>query len=154
MKTITIIAFFVVATTFVQAQKPKQHVFYDTVKTVQTRVDYSPDTIPVFFKELVISRYKVNQTSDKGDTSFMDASIAEHWVKGFVVWQTYRKSYNSSTIQWSTGSMDNERTLSSGNELIYYKEEYPEATLLLTDIFLYADRKTKVTNKVIFAVKR
>ena len=64
--------------------KPKQHVFYDTVKTVKERVDFSPDTIPVYFKQL----------------------------------------------------------------------EYPEITIEIKDKFLYADRKTKVTNKVIFSIKR
>ena len=119
--------------------KPKQHVFYDTVKTVKERVDFSPDTIPVRFKEVVCLK---------------DTTI-ERYCFGYVIWQTYVKDENlllgdSSTFAF-TGSnwrFNNHPTIS------YTKREYPEITMELKDIFLYADRKTKVTNKVIFSLKR
>lgn len=121
-----IILFLVVMGTLnAEAQAPKQHIFYDTIKTVKERIDFSPDTIPVYFKELII----------KDD-------ITEHWVSGFVIWKTYRKINTASTLLGGYYS-----------EPDYIKVEF---TPTITDnhMFLYSDRRTKVTNKVIFSIKR
>ncbi len=147
-----ILLIFVLASVGVMGQvKPKQHVYYDTVKNVQTRVDYSPDTIPVYFKELCIVRENIgtvrlfgkpDSTIAKGDTD-----IYERWQTGFVIWQTYHQGgvYGGLTL---TGA--GIYTLSGTD---YYKDEYqPSSTM--PGIFLYADRKTVVKNKVIYSFKR
>lgn len=117
------------------AQTPKQHVFLDTVKIVKERVDFSPDTIPVYFKEVLI--YEI--------------PIADHWVRGYVVWQTYNKSSllitsgTSASTYLSTGTWNEPKP--------YYVSPYSESDRP-KDIFLYEDRKTKVKNPVIFTIKR
>lgn len=121
-----------------KAQSPKQHVFYDTVKTVKERVDFSPDTIPVYFEELVMPK----DTSDEYGIPYTQ------WKRGYVIWQTYVKdSLSTGNISWSYGSGI------MSNNTGYYKTEF-EPTLIDTRHFLYSDRKTKVTNKVIFSIKR
>jgi hypothetical protein len=122
----------------------RQHVFYDTVKTIQTkvkRIDFSPDTIPIFFKELVI---KSN-------------SVTEQWVSGFVIWQTFKKgTWTSDHFIIKNGNLYGTSLLSSSTEDTidgYYVNEYKESINILTDKFLYADR-SKVTNKVISTLKR
>jgi hypothetical protein len=145
----TIILLAVIATTLaVKAQTPEQHVFYDTVKTVKERVDFTPDTIPVFFKELGIGKPNQDGSMYAIVTTFSDGStIYEKWNKGFVVWQTYVKSTMGVFTSDSSGSI---------GYLIqqdWYKNEYEESKSL-SGTFLYADKKTKVTNKVIYSIKR
>jgi len=113
----------------------KKHLRIAKHTTVRDSEYYAPDTIPVIFRELVV----------KPDTVF------EKWNKGFVVWQTYSKPNYSriSTASWS---------ISTGGEMIinqpdYWINEYvsDEPT---RGRFLYSDRKTKVTNRVIYSVKQ
>lgn len=110
--------------------KPKQHVYYDTVKTVNMRVEYAPDTIPVYFKEIIIST---------------DGYISEHWRAGFLIWQTFQKGNQFIGLS-SSGSL----TLSQQPE--YYKNDY-EFTKGVSGSFLYMDKKP-VTNKVFYCLKR
>lgn len=130
MKKNLLVLAFALCTVIASAQThPKQHVYYDTVKTVHEQIDYAPDTIPVYFKELVLPK----------DSTFRPFEV---WNKGFVVWQTYKKLPNSS---FSAGSW-------SGSMQEYYKDEY-SASQLMPGQFLYADKKS-VKNKVIFSIKR
>lgn len=106
--------------------KPKTHVYYDTVKTVHERIDYAPDTIPVYFKELIIT---------KEDTTpglhLLGGQLYENWCTGFVIWQTYKKSQDG--IMWSSSGMVS--TTST-----YYRDEY-QPSKGLPGQFLYADKK-------------
>lgn len=135
--------------------KPKQHVYYDTVKTVKTHVDYSPDTIPVYFKELTIGRPKIYHTETGYAIPNEDTiEIQEKWQKGFVIWQTYHKGTGS--LEWNTGVT----TLTDGRYLTltppdsFYKTEYDDFTKTAPGVFLYRDRKTRVTNKVLSVIKQ
>lgn len=107
-----------------------KHIYYDTVKTVKKRIDYAPDTIPVLFKELII----------KTDT------VIEKWHKGFVIWQTFKKStsfaLSSSGMSWS-----------GTNQPEYYKDDY-EPSKSYPGIFLYEDKKTKCKNNILLSFKR
>jgi len=109
--------------------KPKQHTRYDTTKIVTPYVSFDPDTIPVYFKEL-----RVDIISN-GDTI-----VNDQWQRGYVIWDTYKKnmSFGISSGTWG---------LTSGD---YYTDEYVQSPTM-PGTFLYADRKTKVTNKVIFS---
>lgn len=120
------------------AQTPKKHIFYDTVKTIKQRIDYAPDTIPVLFVELK----KEN-----------DSTVSFSAVKGFVIWQTYRKpdtsvfgmTFDSTRGNWCCQTIQREPEFDT--------QEY-EPSKGMQGIFLYADRKTHVTNKVIYSFKR
>lgn len=130
-----------------QTPAPKQHVFYDTLKTVKERVDYSPDTIPVFFKELRVKIININRDSIKMKP-FIDTVIVEGWTPGYVIWQTYKKQ--NVEIQVSPNF-----TFYPGQPFIgpYYKDEF-KATEFSDNKFLYADKKTRVTNKVLYTILR
>lgn len=117
------------------AQTPKQHVFLDTVKVVKERIDFSPDTIPVYFKEVLI----------------YETPIADHWVKGYVIWQTYKKSNLLTMSGMSTAAYLSTGTWSEPKP--YYVDTYSESDRP-KDTFLYEDRKTKVKNPVIITIKR
>lgn len=109
----------------------KKHVYYDTIKTIQTRVDYSPDTIPVYFKEIVIAH----------------DSISEQWTSGYVIWQTYKKGNGLSILTGTTSGW----ITSSTNQPEYYKDDF-EPTKFTDNVFLYADLKTKVKNRVLCTI--
>ena len=119
------------------AQDPRKHVYHDTVKTVTTRIDFSPDTIPVYFKEIAV-------TPQNGDRV-----IYEKWNKGYVIWQTYRKTENS--LVWGGSGVSSGIFMSNGGG--FYTVEY-QGTIMESGTFLYADRKTRVKNKVILSIKR
>lgn len=133
MKSILTIA--IISSLSVMAQTPKQHVFLDTVKIVKERVDFSPDTIPIYFKEVLIYESPIN----------------EHWVKGYVVWQAYKRnnllimSGTSASTYLSTGVWNEPKP--------YYVDTCSESDRP-KDTFLYEDRKTKVKNPVIITIKR
>lgn len=82
----------------------------------------------------------------KEGTLFGDSVLYEKYNRGYVIWQTYRR-YENSITAWNQGG-GNSMTTS------YYKQDYPDITMEEKRTFLYADRKTKVTNKVIFSIKR
>lgn len=142
MKTHIILAALVALAGGAKAQSwPKQHVYYDTIKTVKERVDYSPDTIPVFFKELIIN----------GD------SLTEQWTAGFVVWQTYVKKdiYPFNIVEHNRG---NDFYIGSSGSFLYdkkpyYKDEYRFTESDIPGKFLYKD-KTPVKNPIIRSLKR
>lgn len=123
---------FIVSASFAQ-QKPKQHVYYDTVKTLTKHIQYDPDTIAVYFKEVVTG----NQ-------------IYEAWNYGYVVWQTYKpmEIYNTAGIRFDYG---NGFTLSN-DTTAYAENPYPFSPTPAGK-FLYMNKKP-VTNKVIFVIKR
>lgn len=114
----------------VLAQKPKQHVKYDTVKTIQKRIVYDPDTIPVYFKEVVLG----NQ-------------IYESWNYGYVVWQSYEAISMHGGFVFGDGG-----GISFGNDTTYVRNEY-QFSPTPAGQFLYMNKKP-VTNKVIFVLKR
>ena len=122
----------------VTAQNPKKHIYHDTVKTVQERIEFSPDTIPVFFAEVVVDTsgwYGYDGYSYQGGATV-------HLIPGFVIWQTYKKAYSLTLIgggSFSTISQD------------YYVDEYRDSAI--SGKFLYLNKKP-VTNKVIYSIKR
>lgn len=127
---------FIVSASYAQRPQPKQHVRYDTVKTLVPHVDFSPDTIPVYFEELVI--HPDNDISNR---------IVPTWVEGYVIWQTYRKNEPSISFSGSDGSF-----FINSNQGFYTREyEYAPS---MPGTFLYSDRKTHVKNKVIISLKR
>ncbi len=149
MKQLIFIAVLFVAFSTAKAQstKPKQHIYYDTVKTVTERLDYAPDTIPVYFKEIVFNRMigASNHYDNLSQDGIKDTVIFERWVKGFVIWQTYKKRYGVTIF--STG------TLSFSDTSNYYKGDF-QSTKFTDNQFLYADRKTKVKNRVLYTILR
>lgn len=147
-KILTLLAVFTVLTASAQSQKPKQHVFYDTVKSVQQRVDYSPDTIPVFFKEIIVDT--LHFVDYDGKRKLAHNIAMEQLTPGFIIWQTYLKSF-SGTLS-STGTYSNAANLYIGSsQQDYYTEPYKDNSI--SGKFLYLN-KNPVTNKVIYAVKR
>lgn len=96
------------------AQKPKQHVKYDTVKTIQKRIVYDPDTIPVYFKEVVLG----NQ-------------IYESWNYGYVVWQSYREDQFTTFNNGFSGALLNATAFTADTiEMSYHRVEYQFHQLL------------------------
>jgi hypothetical protein len=120
------------AFTVLAGYSQKKHVYYDTVKTVKERVDFSPDTIPVYFQELLIH-----------PENALDNRLVTIWVQGYVIWQTYRKNEGLTML---TGS-------SYFSAQDYYTRPYEE-TPSQDGVFLYSDRKTHVKNKVLISIKR
>jgi hypothetical protein len=133
--------------------KPKTHVFYDTVKNVVQRVDYSPDTIAVWFYEIKVEPYRSRQDDQNGHREWTDTTITNKWTKGFVIWQTYHKSYGFGAITGTTSTMSyiGQGTLTSSQD--YYKDEF-QPTEFIKNKFLYADKKTPVTNHVLYTILR
>lgn len=123
--------------------KPRTRIYHDTVKSISGRVEYLPDTIPVYFKELIITKNVITwQGGRKLDTTDI---VSERWRNGFVVWQTYKKS---SDMQFS-----NIMSFSSSSiQPVYYIDEY-QPSKGLPGQFLYADKKP-CTNIVLNSFKR
>lgn len=121
--------------------KPKTHVTYDTTFMLKAKVDYSPDTIPVYFKEIEVV---CNTQHDLVGTTM----VYETLRTGYVVWQTYRKSEQLTFT--SSSYISNNGTYLAGDN--FYTVEYTDNSIQAK--FLYEDRKTPVKNKVIYAVKR
>lgn len=126
----------------------KQHVYHDTVKTVIDRIDYSPDTIACWFKEIIVTHNSaVLKRVNLPDSVLNFANVIEQWRKGFVIWQVYKKqgdsmfAFNGAGQGFTTGQMR------------YYTDPY-RFSPGCPGIFLYEDGKTKVTNKIIFTLKR
>lgn len=151
MKSILTILFICLACVAMWQTKPKKRIHRDTIKTVQERIEYLPDTIPVYFKEVVISRPdSIPSNMGKAEiTSAYSYTVYESWRKGFVVWQTYKTAYTFSISgTGSTGGF----TLVSPTASDFYKDEY-EPTRSMPGIFLYGD-KTRCKNLVIYSIKR
>jgi len=133
MKTtiLTLIFAFVALAGFTQ---PKTHVIYDTV--INKRIDYLPDTIPVYFKELVMPakdddpKYRVPW---------------EQWRSGYVIWQTYKKT----AIQSYAFGTDVAGTYNTPE---YYKDDF-KPNIGRTETYLYEDKR-RVTNVVLLVFKR
>lgn len=119
---------FLLLTALCFGQNAKQKVYYDTVVTKHFK--YEPDTIPVYFKEVVLG----NQ-------------IYESWNYGFVVWQTYKQAVSIGGLTWDGGSY-----ITFGNDTSYFENPYPFPSLP-PGKFLYMNKKP-VTNKVIYTIKR
>lgn len=115
--------------------------------SITEHISYAPDTIPVYFKELVIRQSEPDTL--KGEHWALTDGVYEHWVKGYVIWQTYNQMGTSLT---TSGVITFSNSYPQA-QLSYYKNEYRQSDTL-SDKFLYSDRKTKVTNKVIFSIKR
>lgn len=131
------LAFFLYSLTL-YAQIPKgvkTHIVYDTIKKITEHIDFSPDTIPVYFEELVFASSKY----ERRDTC------------GYVIWQTYRKS--SSTYITSYGYSVGFNSSGSIPAESYYKIDY-EPTQFTKDVFLYNDRKTLVKNRIYYTIKK
>lgn len=116
--------------------KPIKHVFYDTVKTVKTRIDYRPDTIPCIFKEVLIN----------------NTPVTEQWVKGFVVWQTYNKNPQYVGAVLGTGTLTSGSWITATEEQSWYKDDY-DYSGRPKGKFLYPDY-TPVRNPVIYVIKK
>lgn len=138
----------------IQAQK--KHVYHDTTKSVSERIEYEPDTIPVYFKEVTMGAvkiYDIYSTTDgspKTSKPRDSTQLIETWQKGFVVWQTYVKYPNWGT-SGTLSSYNGTFTLNKQPE--YYKDPY-EPSKSIPGIFLYADKKTHCKNLIIYSIKR
>jgi len=138
---LTALALIVSATAFAQTdQQAAQHRRVIKHKTVieHDSVYYAPDTIAVVFQELIV----------KPDT------VYTKWNKGYVIWQTYVPYYwqiGSNNLAFYNGTISANQTIKGDKE--YFVNEY-KGNSLNEYPFLYADRKTKVTNKVIFSIKQ
>lgn len=146
-KTIAIIVLALLSSTLMaQTKSPKRHIFYDTVKTVKERIEYAPDTIPVYFKEIIIANKSDNKMADWGTIGQIlgDTIVYEMWNKGFVVWQTYIK-YQPIVFGISDSTF-------FVRESDLYKEPY-EPSKSLPGVFLY-ENKTQCKNLVIYSIKR
>jgi len=135
MKKLTILLLVVSSIAMAQT-KPRTHVTYEINKI--EHVAYLPDTIPIYFKELVIA----------------NGEVSEKWQKGFVVWQTYRKADDSIfarglSMKFENSFIDTSRIITRPK---YYKDDY-EASQPIKGLFLYSDN-TKVKNQVIYTLKR
>lgn len=137
----------------VSAQHGKKHIVHDT--TITQHEEYSPDTIAVWFKELRVKIVNINRDSLKMKP-FIDTSIVEGWTKGFVIWQTKKPGFIFSGGTTATGTLVNypEGTISSSSFQQGYYDDKFEPTKFSDNKFLYADRKTRVTNKVLYTILR
>lgn len=134
--TLTIALAFIV---LVSVAQPKKHVYYDTIKTIQKRIDFAPDTIPIYFKELIVSK----------NSTIFGVVPWEQWMQGFVVWKTYVKR---SSGPWNGVSiMADSLLMDCGTD--FDKNDYEDCQYIVNGQFLYLD-KTPVKNKVLFTVKR
>lgn len=131
---------------FALGQTPKEHKFYDTVKTMREHIDYSPDTIPVYFKELIITKH---QEKPNNANAIIANDVYERWSKGFVIWQTYHNAttttYNDLGGSFTFGDIQ--------NTLRYYITPYNFDSWKADGKFLYEDY-SKVTNPVTTVIKR
>lgn len=162
MKTLTLLLMLI--TLSVSAQKKITH--HDT--TITNRVEYAPDTIAVWFKEIIIQpeSHGFKLTSKPGDSLLFaspitDTIVFEHWTKGFVIWQVHHimvAGINTTTSGFGTLAT----TQSSGVWITgqtransYYDYNTPfQPTQFSTDHFLYADKKTPVKNRVLYTILR
>jgi len=131
-----------------QTKNPRKHVYYDTIKSVKERIDYAPDTISVYFKQMIISKIDSipSRMANAVITSSSDYTVYESWHKGFVIWQTYKKSYSSAMTLSSSGS------LYMSSETQFYTDPYPFSKTY-PGIFLYED-KSVCNNIVVCVIKR
>ncbi len=140
MKTLTLTLILALVAIAGYGQKPKQHVYHDTITTVKEWIDYAPDTIAVYFKELV--------WPDKNDDPKYRPPY-EQWRSGYVVWQTYRKA-NFAIL--GAGVLTASGSYSITSQPDYYKDDFEESNHV-PGIFLYEDKR-RVTNKVLTVFKR
>lgn len=108
----------------------KTHIRYDTVKTVTQVIDYAPDTISVYFEELII----------KKDTP------RTQWHKGYLVYQRYHKGSEYGTIGFSSNLYSIEISK-------YYVTEYGDYLRNKEGLFLYDD-KTRYKGIILNVIKR
>lgn len=134
----------------VKAQtKPRKKVIQTHQLIFKDSVVYLPDTIPVYFKELILKNIK-EPINEQGDAYITTQGISEQWATGYVIWQTWTlpnygiASYSSGGI-WALGG--------TMGDIKPDENKYPFSQLP-PGIFLYSDRKTKVTNQVILTIKR
>ncbi len=115
--------------------------------TVTDRVEYLPDTIAVYFKEIKITTWNrfVLKRPNMPDSliSKGEDEIEEICTKGYVIWQSYT-SVISGISSWS---------LMPATTLSYYHNEF-KPTEFINGKFLYADKKTPVTNHVLYTILR
>lgn len=110
---------------------PRKKVIQNHQTITKDSVVYLPDTIACYFKELIVS----------SDT------VIEKWQKGYVVWQTWSEgNYSAYSVGSGVWTLMGSATKLREDQYIF--------TNSMPGIFLYADRKTKVTNPVIFTIKR
>lgn len=128
---------------------PRKITHYDTIKITKQLIEYLPDTIPVYFKEVVISRPdSIPSNMGKAEiTSSYSYTVYEVWRKGFVIWQTYRKP---DTAIFYADTTFNQSFIYKQPE--YYTDPY-EPSKSIPGTFLYAD-KTQCKNLVIYSIKR
>lgn len=128
MKKLILITLLIVAISPVFAQK--KHIIKKSITITTDSVIYEPDTIAVYFKELIIT----------------DNNISEKWNNGFVIWETWTKFEGFTTMGiWSGGVISESRNGVYKNE---YKGDRPQS-----GIFLYSD-KSQVKNIVLNSIKR
>lgn len=120
-----------------QSVKLHQHIYYDTVKEVKQRIDFSPDTIPCWFVEIQMPK----------DTASNQPFIT--LKKGFIIWQVYHKADYGMLTSSGTYGM----TLNNLSGPDFYKDNY-QFSPSMPGVFLYPDRKTIVKNQVIYSIKR
>lgn len=138
-KSILLLSFICLACVAIGQTKPKKRIHRDTIKTIQERIEYAPDTIPVYFKEVAKIAIKCMNCGD---------TIVEQWRKGFVVWQTYKTYLSGRFTSIGTGWTPMEGVASTASVI----DEY-EPTKGMPGIFLYED-KTRCKNLVIYSIKR
>lgn len=127
---LTLTAIALLAASEVKAQKPRTKII--KINTTRDSIVYLPDTIPVFFKELIIG-----------------SEITERWQRGFVIWQTYEKADDRyAAYGISTGSYY------SNVRKDYYKTDFPFDNFRSDrgETYLYENKK-KVTNRILSVIK-
>lgn len=96
-----------------QTKLPKKHVYYDTVQVVNERVDFTPDTIPVYYLELIIPENAHQEQP------------YQLWHAGFVICLPYNKDSMFAVVTTSTLSR---KMLVFGNHNIsnkgYFVDDY------------------------------
>lgn len=134
MKKLILTSLLIAAISSVYAQTKPRQVTIKKTRYVDSTY-YLPDTLAVVFKELII----------KPDTTY------EKWQRGYVIWQTWQK--RSEGNFGLTGSYIGFGTITATNiswDKIEWKFPYTEG---MQGGFMYSDRKTRVKNKVLLAIK-
>lgn len=101
--------------------------------TLATNFIVKYDTVKCWFKELVIDTNGYLTIHDSTLVTVKDTSLTERWQKGFKV-----------RIEYPGSEMD------SGFAYGVYR---PSANMV-TDHYLYSDRKTVVKNQIIYSIER
>lgn len=104
-----------------------------TGKFLEDTTEYKPDTIPVFFKELVVINRGMLCRPGLPDSIISYGEPQEWWSPGFVIWQTQHRK------NWNDGFIFNDPKP-------YYDTPYPFIKLM-PGRFLYLD-KTPVPGEV------